>query len=116
MNPLVKLRDDGVELSSVEPKQLLVTYRQGGNTPGDQYLWTLGPDGLPLSWQMWVSIIPIGGVEVTWENWVQLKSGAWISTLHRVQGFEIKLTDVRGENRPYGIEDSDPFEGFAVIE
>ncbi len=61
---------------------LLVTYLTGGDTPGDAYLWILDEDGLPKAWQLWVDIIPIGGLEVSWDKWTTLPSGAKIATLH----------------------------------
>jgi len=46
-------------------KALLVSYSSGGNTPGDSYLWLLDETGLPTAFRMWVSVIPIGGLEAT---------------------------------------------------
>jgi hypothetical protein len=43
---------------------------------------------------MWVSIVPIGGLEVSWEGWVTLSTGAKISTRHRWGPVELALTDV----------------------
>ena len=48
---------------------LLVHYNSGGVTPGDTYLWHLDENGLPVAWQMWVGIIPVGGMQFSWEDW-----------------------------------------------
>ena len=105
LNPLVKLFDDGVTRRVVtEPDGtpgLLISYSGGGLTPGDSYLWLLpgSPASAPLrprAWRMWVSVLPIKGVENSWDNWTQLASGAWVATRHQVAKTSIKLemTDV----------------------
>ena len=74
-----KLNDPGVLLSSVKvPKGhgLLVTYTQGGSTPGDTYLWLLDENYFPRGWKMWVKMLPIGGVKSKWTGWKKRK-GAW---------------------------------------
>ncbi len=80
-----KVRDPGTtrELVTMEDgsEALLITYHTGGVTPGDSYLWILGDDFRPKSWKMWVSIIPIGGFHVTWEDWQQ-HAGAWFAPTH----------------------------------
>ncbi len=83
-----KVRDPGTERSLVTLEDgreaLLVTYTSGGVTPGDAYLWHLDANGLPTSYQMWVSIIPIGGIEATWEGWKTLSTGAKVATRHKL--------------------------------
>lgn len=64
---------------------LLVTYGSGGVTPGDSYLWILDNNDRPVAWQMWVSIIPIGGLELTWEGWEE-HEGVWFATQHEAPG------------------------------
>ena len=78
---------------------LLVTYNRGGNTPGDSYLWILQPSGFPKSFKMWVKIIPIGGVEATWDEWLVTDSGAFLPKTHVMGPFEFSLGDVKGYNR-----------------
>ena len=63
---------------------LLVSYTIGGSTPGDSYLWVLQPNGIPKSYKMWVSIIPVGGIKASWENWKMMKSGILLSTEHKL--------------------------------
>ena len=101
LNPLAKLRDEGVTRTAVDwegEKGLGISYGSGGLTPGDMYLWLPGgPDGLPGMWRMWVSIIPVGGLSTTWEGWVTLSTGVHISTTHTFPGgIVLRLTDVAG--------------------
>ena len=103
LNPLVKLFDDGVTRSVVSsyPGQtgtspaLLISYNGGGLTPGDSYLWMLpqspSTEQRPSGWRMWVSIIPIKGIENSWDGWTQLATGAWVATRHQVAGMSFKL-------------------------
>lgn len=86
LNAIVKAKDPGTERSIVElddgKKGLKVQYTSGGTTPGDSYLWILDENNRPTSYKMWVKIIPVGGMEFSWENYVELEGGAMISTLH----------------------------------
>ena len=95
-----KVFDDGVErrlVTSEEGKNsLLVTYTQGGTTPGDSYLWHFDENGLPKSYQMWVDILPIGGLEATWEKWITTESGAKLPTFHKLLFLGLELDNVRG--------------------
>lgn len=117
LNPLVKLFDDGVQRSVVEQdgkKMLMVHYTQGGVTPGDAYLWSQGTDGMPDKLRMWVSIIPIGGVEATWEDWMTLPTGAKVATKHHFMGLEMVMGDVKAAATLAELEPGpDPFAAIA---
>ncbi len=76
-------------------KALLVLYTKGGSTPGDSYLWKLGPNGFPKSFQMWVSIIPYGGLEATWDDWQIMESGAFLPASHQLGPFTLNMGNVR---------------------
>jgi phage baseplate assembly protein gpV len=78
-------------------KGLKVSYGNGGVTPGDSYVWFLDEKGMPTSFKMWVSIIPIGGVTATWDNWVTLSTGAKLAASHLIGGkVESIATNIEG--------------------
>ena len=96
-----KVFDPGTSRAIVEDEagqaQLLVTYESGGVTPGDAYLWQLDESYQPVSFQMWVSIIPIGGIKANWTDWQTLESGALIAGKRSIlDRFEVPVTDIRG--------------------
>ena len=112
LNPIAKVFDPGVERELVRAEQergLLVRFASGGRTPGDVYVFWLRRD-VPYRWQMWVSILPIGGVSASWEGWIRLKTGARVSTKHSTGLMDLELTDVRGGYTLQGVEPGrDPF-------
>jgi hypothetical protein len=86
LNPLAKLFDGGVVRTRIDGEhgpELLLRYTTGGVTPGDAYLWILDAADRPRAWRVWVKILPIPGLEFSWEGWTRLPTGAWISTVHR---------------------------------
>ncbi len=103
MNAPAKIMDPGTQrywVKGSEGKEgLLVTFIQGGNTPGDSYLWWLDENGLPTSWQMWTKIIPIGGLSATWEGWKTLSTGARVSEQHKLWGLNLEVSNIRGANQ-----------------
>ena len=83
-----KVFDNGVERKIVKTEDgesaLLVTYNSGGTTPGDSFLWHFDASGKPVSFQMWVEILPIEGLKATWDNWITTESGAQLPTTHKL--------------------------------
>lgn len=97
-----KVFDPGTERSLVTlengSKGLLVTYTSGGTTPGDSYLWHLDASGKPTSFQMWVDILPINGLQASWNDWTTTESGAQLPTFHKFIIFGMEITDLIGRN------------------
>lgn len=100
LNAVVKAKDPGTERSLVTlddgREGLKVTYTSGGVTPGDTYVWLLDKNNRPNAIKMWVQVIPVGGIEFTCEDWIQLSTGAWIAKTHAGTGFTVAITDVKG--------------------
>ena len=99
-----KVFDPGTERSLVElengQKGLMVHYLSGGSTPGDHYLWILDEQFRPKAFKMWVSIIPIGGFEASWESYVQAERGFQLSTEHDLGILTTKITGLSwGDDR-----------------
>lgn len=99
-NAPAKIMDPGTERSIVTnddgSKSLMVTYVSGGVTPGDSYLWSFDDNGMPKSWKMWTKIIPIGGVNTTWDGWITLPGGAKISSSHVMGPMTLAITNIKG--------------------
>ncbi len=120
LNAPVKVFDPGTVRSVVQLKDgrkgLMVNYTSGGVTPGDSYVWLLDKNGLPASWKMWVKILPIGGIEVSWENWRTINGGAEIATSHKAGFFNLKITHLKAAQdwRDFDYV-KDPFEALVSI-
>lgn len=97
-----KVFDKGTQRSLVTladgSEALLVTYTSGGTTPGDSYLWLLNEDGFPYAYKMWAKIIPIGGIEATWDDWLVTQSGAFLPKSHELGPLTLELGNVKGYN------------------
>lgn len=113
LNPLAKLRDEGT-IRKIIPTphsspSLLVTYQGGGITPGDSYLWETDSTGRVLNCQMWVQVLPLGGIRFTWDDWITLSTGARISSTHK--GFvSVNLTNIKAAHSlKFLYPNEDPF-------
>jgi uncharacterized protein YpmB len=81
-----KLRDPGTTRSiAIQEGQeaLMITYTSGGSTPGDSYIWLVDQNYIPKAWRMWVSAIPFGGLETSWEDWKTFPNNLKIATSHK---------------------------------
>lgn len=119
LNAVVKAFDPGTVRSIVPMEDgsqgLLVEYQSGGVTPGDAYLWILDDTYRPKAWQMWVQVLPIGGIQTSWENWITFPTGALVASAHKTPLGGMKLTNIRGGMTLQDVGlDQDPFAGFPV--
>lgn len=112
--PFEKLRDDGVTRSVISRDgrdALLVEFASGGVTPGDAYVFMPPREGRSLRWAMFVKVLPIGGIEVAWDDWRSLSTGARVAT-RRSNGFASfpMIDDARGAATLRElVGDDDPF-------
>jgi hypothetical protein len=114
LNPFMSFFDEGVTRAIVpneeNMKMLLISYASGGVTPGDSYLWMVGADAVPRAWKMWVTVIPVGGLEVSWDEWEELPGGAKVSMAHNIAGLTIRVTDLKaGKTLSEVVPGEDPF-------
>jgi len=101
LNAPAKAFDEGTKRSIViegGKKGLFVVYESGGSTPGDAYLWFLDGNFKPYKYKMWSSIIPIGGVEATWEDWDTTATEALIATKHEMAILKILIKNLKTAN------------------
>lgn len=107
-----KIFDDGVRRGIVKNDKgeslLMMSFDSGGVTPGDSYLWELDENYIPVSWQMWVKILPIGGLKTSWSDWKELDNNIKIATLHKNRLLSIRITNIKsGQNiSDLGLEQS----------
>ncbi len=97
-----KIFDKGTKRSIVKLDNglegLLVTYTSGGTTPGDSYLWLLNENGFPNAYKMWVGILPIGGLEASWDDWLVTESGAFLPKSHKLGPLVLGMGNVKAYN------------------
>ncbi|MHA7943809.1 hypothetical protein ACJOV8_012110 [Formosa sp. 3Alg 14/1] len=74
---------------------LLISYTSGGSTPGDSYMWLLDQDYKPTAFKMWVSILPIEGLEASWSNWTTTETGAQLPDFHKLLFLGLDITDIK---------------------
>jgi hypothetical protein len=89
-----KINDPGTEREWISDNELLVRYTSGGSTPGDVYVWKLDDNHLPISFKMWVSIIPLDGLPAQWDGWYKTTAGFMLPKKQSIYGIDIPISDV----------------------
>ena len=92
-----KIEDEGTVLKTAvidNKKALMVTYTKGGTTPGDTYVWLFDEKGNPKSFKMWVDLIPIGGLEASWNDWILTDSKIKLPTVHKIGPLELEIDQI----------------------
>lgn len=97
-----KVFDAGTERRLVKQANnksaLLITYKSGGSTPGDSYLWILDDNYKPVSFKMWTSILPIDGLEATWSDWKTTETGALLPNFHKLMVLGLEIDHLKTSN------------------
>ena len=58
-------------------------------------------------------VLPIPGLEASWEGWITLPTGARVATRHRVAGFTLSFTDIAAaESLEALVGPQDPFQAL----
>jgi len=96
LNPFVQMRAPGAVRKITEDGELVVHYPEGGITPGDTYVIHTGPDGLPDHWKLWVRVLPLKGMQFTFEDWREIAPGVRVSLMHKSFFKDVELREVRG--------------------
>ena len=99
LNPFVKLFDNGVTRArtTLEGRPALYYgFASGGVTPGDHYEIALGDDGRPSVWRMWVSVLPVAGLEFRALEWTTLATGARLVTRWKAPLKSVAIDDLAG--------------------
>lgn len=97
-----KVFDQGTERRLVKTEDnrvaLLVTYTAGGSTPGDSFLWFLDDTGKPTRFKMWTSILPLDGIEASWNNWTTTETGAELPNFHKILFLGLEIENIKTIN------------------
>jgi hypothetical protein len=104
INPAFHILSPGAEralvednsLAGAEAKKLLVSFKSGGSTPGDSYLFTLDDEGKIADMRMWVSLkmIPNGGKAV-FSDYKTTETGVNVAMHHKLMSLvSVDLSDL----------------------
>ncbi|HNE18257.1 MAG TPA: hypothetical protein PKM44_00070 [Turneriella sp.] len=95
LNPAFHISSPGTERALVGDNQLLVSFKSGGSTPGDSYLFTLDEEGKIAEMRMWVSVLPIKGARAVFSNYTKTQTGVRVALNHDVASLaSVNLSDV----------------------
>ncbi len=94
-NPIATLFDAGVKRSIIKQPDgrdaLFVEYPDGDGT-----LWHFDDALMPVSWQIWSKLTPVGGLRAGWGDYVTLATGAIVSSKHATFMYNFEFTNIAG--------------------
>lgn len=74
---------------------LLVNYPETKASKGDTYLWMLDANHKPYAFKMWNNLLPIDGLEASWNDWTTSETGALFPSFHNILFFGFEITDLK---------------------
>lgn len=96
LNPVFHIKAPGTERALVEKEKLLVSFKSGGSTPGDSYLFTLDNEGKVAEMAMWVSILRIKGTRAIFGDYRVTETGVRIAHHHKLYSLvSVDLSEVK---------------------
>lgn len=96
LNPVFHIQSPGAERALVENDKLLVSFKSGGSTPGDSYLFTADEEGKVADMRMWVSILTIKGMRAVFSDYRTTETGVRIAYHHKLSGIvSVDLSDIK---------------------
>lgn len=113
LNPAFHIKSPGTERGLVEKEKLLVSYKSGGSTPGDAYLFTLDEEGKIAEMKMWVSILPIKGARAVFSDYQVTETGVRVAWKHKVASLaNVNLSEVKMFAQYPEVGSADRFQGL----
>lgn len=124
LNPVFHIQSPGAEralvvnpaLSGVEGEKLLVSFKSGGSTPGDSYLFTADEEGKIADMRMWVSILTIKGMRAVFSDYRTTETGVRVAHHHKLSGLvSVDLSEVKMYAQYPEAGGADRFQGLLEL-
>lgn len=96
LNPAFHIDTPNAVRAIAEKNKLLVTFKSGGATPGDSYLFSTDDEGKLSEMRMWVSTLPLKGARATFSNYQKSATGVRVALDHKVASLaNVNLSDLQ---------------------
>lgn len=116
LNPAFHIDTPNAVRAIAETDKLLVSFKSGGATPGDTYLFSVDNEGKLSEMRMWVSTLPIKGARATFTNYQTSATGVRIALDHKVASLaSVNLSEVQMYATYPETGKADRFQGLLEI-
>ena len=116
LNPVFHIQSPGAERALVENDKLLVSFKSGGSTPGDSYLFTADEEGKVADMRMWVSILTIKGMRAVFSDYRTTETGVRVAHHHKLSGLvSVDLSEVKMYTQYPEAGSADRFQGLLEL-